>query len=63
MESARNCLSKTDIVSNQIRYNVIERDVEKELIPYAEKNDITILAWSPLAKGAIRRKTCQSSKT
>jgi len=56
LESARNCLSKTDVVSNQIRYNVIERDAEKELIPYAEKNDITILAWSPLAKGAVTGK-------
>ncbi len=56
LESARNCLSKVDIVSNQIRYNVIERDAEKELIPYAEKNNITVLAWSPLAKGAVTGK-------
>ena len=56
VESARNCLSTTDIVSLQIRYNVIERDAEKELIPYAEKSKMTILAWSPLAKGAVTGK-------
>ncbi len=56
IESARECLSSTDIVSLQIRYNLVERDAEKELIPYAEKNKMTILAWSPLAKGAVTGK-------
>lgn len=56
VESAREYLSTTDIVSLQIRYNVVERDAEKELIPYAEKNKMTVLAWSPLAKGAVTGK-------
>ena len=37
----------------QVRYNVVEREAEKELIPYAEANNMSVLAWSPLAKGAI----------
>ncbi len=56
MESARQCLSTIDIVSNQVRYNVVERDAEKEIIPYAEKHGIDIIAWSPLAKGAVTGK-------
>lgn len=56
VEAARNCLSTTDIVSLQFRYNLIERQAEKELIPYAEKYNMTILPWSPLAKGALTGK-------
>ncbi|RLE85868.1 MAG: aldo/keto reductase [Thermoprotei archaeon] len=56
IESARECLSTTDIVSLQVRYNVVERDAEKEIIPYAERNKMTVLAWSPLAKGAVTGK-------
>lgn len=56
VEAARSCLSTTDIVSLQFRYNLIERQAEKELIPYAEKNGMTILPWSPLAKGALTGK-------
>ncbi len=56
VESARSCLSVTDIVSIQIRYNLIERDAEKELIPYALAEDLVVLPWSPLAKGALTGK-------
>jgi len=35
---------------------MIEREAEKELIPYAEKNKITIIAYSPLAQGLLTRK-------
>jgi len=56
VEAARQCLSTTDIVSLQFRYNLIERQAEKELIPYAEKHGMTILPWSPLAKGALTGK-------
>jgi len=56
IESFRNCLAKEDIVVIQIRYNLLERWAEKELIPYAEKHDISIMAWSPLAKGALTGK-------
>lgn len=56
IEEARSCLSAEDVVSIQVRYNVIERDAEKELLPYAEKNGLTLLAWSPIAKGALTGK-------
>ncbi len=56
MDSAWACLSTEDPVSNQVRYNLVERDAEKEIIPYAEANGWSILAWSPLAKGALTGK-------
>ncbi len=56
VDSARSCLSTEDIVSDQVRYNLVERDAEKEIIPYAEAYGLSVIAWSPLAKGALTGK-------
>ena len=53
---AQECLKNEQIVSNQVKYNMIERDAEKELLPYAEKERITIIAYSPLAQGLLTGK-------
>lgn len=41
------------IVSNQVRYSLIERTIEPELLPYCRQNRITILAFSPLGSGMV----------
>jgi len=56
LDEARHCLSITDIVTTQNRYNLVERDAEKELLPYASQNGIQVIAWSPLAKGLLTGK-------
>jgi len=56
IDEARYCLSTEDVVSIQVRYNLAERDAEKEILPYAEREGLTLLAWSPLAKGALTGK-------
>lgn len=56
LEEARSLLSRTDIVSNQVRYNFLQREIEEEVLPYCRKNNITILAYSPLAQGALTGK-------
>ncbi len=56
IDEARSCLSTIDFASMQYRYNIVERQAEEELIPYAEKNGFTFLPWSPLAKGAVTGK-------
>src|SRR5437879_81795 len=56
LEEARSHLSRTDIVSNQVRYNFLQREIEEEVSPYCRKNNITILAYSPLAQGALTGK-------
>jgi aryl-alcohol dehydrogenase-like predicted oxidoreductase len=40
----------------QIQYNLIERTVERELIPMAQALDLGIAAWSPLASGVLAGK-------
>ncbi len=56
VDSAWSCLSTEDLVSDQVRYNLVERDAEKEIIPYAEAYGLSVIAWSPLAKGALTGK-------
>ena len=56
LEEARSYLSKTDIVSNQLRYNLLQRNIEEEVLPYMKREGITALAWSPLAQGALSGK-------
>ena len=53
VEAFRNCLSRMDVEVLQYKFNLVERDAEKEAIPYGESLGATILAWSPLAKGAL----------
>ncbi len=46
----------TEIVSNQVLYNMLQRDNEKELVPYCVQNNKGILAYSPLARGLLTGK-------
>jgi aryl-alcohol dehydrogenase-like predicted oxidoreductase len=46
----------TQFIGLQIEYNLIERTVERELIPMAKAMDLGVLAWSPLAKGVLTGK-------
>jgi len=40
-----------DIVSNQVEYNLFNRTIEDDILPYCQKNGITVIAYSPLDKG------------
>ena len=48
---AQATLSKNRIVSNQVRYNIVDRTIEYGLLQYCETQQITVLAFSPLATG------------
>jgi len=56
LEHARKCLSKIDIATSQNRYNLVEREADKELLPYLRREGIALIAWSPLAKGVLTGK-------
>lgn len=55
MEEAQKHLRKTTIVANQVEYSLFDRSMEREVLPYCEKKGITVIAYSPLARGAIPR--------
>ncbi len=56
LRRARGYLKNEDIVSNQVKYNLLERKIEKDLMPYCMRERITILAYSPLAQGLLTGK-------
>jgi diketogulonate reductase-like aldo/keto reductase len=49
LEKAQATLSTNRIVSNQVRYSLVDRTIDYGLRQYCEANQITILAFSPLA--------------
>lgn len=44
------------IVALQIEYNLIERTVERDLIPMAKELGLSVIPWSPLASGVLTGK-------
>lgn len=61
LKKARAAMRKQAIVSNQVRYSLIDRTIEKELLPYCQENGITVIGYSPLARGIpnLQRKDLQ----
>ena len=51
MEEAQAALSKSRIVSNQVEFSLTDRSIEAEVLPYCQANGITVIAYSPLARG------------
>jgi aryl-alcohol dehydrogenase-like predicted oxidoreductase len=53
MEEARAALRETDIVVNQVLYNLFERADGDEVLPYCRKEGIIVEAYTPLARGLL----------
>jgi aryl-alcohol dehydrogenase-like predicted oxidoreductase len=41
------------VLSNQVRYSLVNRAPERDLLPYAEAQDRVIIAYSPLGQGLL----------
>lgn len=54
-ESNQTCVqASTQVcVCNQVRYNLLARNIEVELIPYCKENGVTITAYSPAFIGLL----------
>ncbi len=44
------------VASNQVPYSMVNREIEKEIVPYCIENKIGILAYSPLQRGLLTGK-------
>lgn len=56
LKAAQEALAPVEIASNQLRYNLLDREIEPELLPYSKAEKITIIAYSPLAQGLLTGK-------
>lgn len=45
-----------DLVSNQVPYSMVKRDIEADVVPYSIKENIAIIAYSPLQRGLLSGK-------
>ncbi|RBQ18028.1 aldo/keto reductase [Spongiactinospora rosea] len=49
----------TPFAGLQVPYNLLKRDIERELLPMAEALRLTVAAWAPLARGVLSGKFLQ----
>ncbi|ABM80603.1 universally conserved protein [Hyperthermus butylicus DSM 5456] len=57
LEEAVQCTRRHEIVVDQVHYSIAHRVPENRLIPTARRLGVTVMAWGPLAKGALAGKT------
>ena len=50
------------LASNQVSYSMLNRDIEKEILPYTIANDISVIAYSPLERGLLTGKYFKDAK-
>lgn len=43
----------TPVLSNQVRYNLVYRRIERDLLPWAQRHDRLIISYSPLQRGLL----------
>lgn len=55
MKRAIEVTKKYEVEANQIEYNVLDKDPERELIPFCEENKVKIISYTPLAKGSVAK--------
>lgn len=53
MESAIAVMRKHPVVSNQVRYSLTHRSIERELLPFCQSHEITVIAHTPLDRGGL----------
>jgi aryl-alcohol dehydrogenase-like predicted oxidoreductase len=50
------------VLSNQVRYNLVDRSPERDLLPFAESTSHIVIAYSPLAQGLLSGKYHRGSR-
>lgn len=53
LRTAQAAMSKYPIVSNQVLYSLNSREIEQDVLPYCQKQHVTILAYTPLDDGRL----------
>ncbi len=62
LREAQAALKNHPIVANQVLYNLERRQIEADLLPYCQANQVTIIAFTPLASGRLARQAEYPSK-
>ncbi len=52
-ELMERAMSVAPVTSNQHQYNLLDREIEYDVLPFSRQHDIGVLCWSPLASGFL----------
>lgn len=63
LKEAQACMAKHRIVSNQVKYSLLRRGIEEDMLPYCQENRVTIIAYSPLARGELASRTLLKNRS
>ena len=53
-KEAQAIMRKCRIVANQVRYNLVDRTIEGDVLPFCRQTGVTVIAYSPLANSFQR---------
>lgn len=53
IELMARAMSIAPITSNQHQYNLLNREIEHDVLPFSQQHTIGVLCWSPLASGFL----------
>lgn len=53
IELMQRAMTVAPIMSNQHQYNLLNRDIEHDVLPFSLQHTIGVLCWSPLASGFL----------
>ncbi|HEA21786.1 hypothetical protein LCGC14_0745690 [marine sediment metagenome] len=56
VEQMKEAEKYVNVVSNQVPFSMVNRDIEKEVVPYCQKHGKSILAYSPMERGLLTGK-------
>jgi len=56
VEQVKEAKKTVNLVSNQVAYSMVKRDIDKDVVPYCIENNLSILAYSPLQRGLLTGK-------
>ncbi len=50
------------IVSDQVKYNLLERDIEETVLPFCREHNLGVICYSPMAMGLLTGKVTEDRK-
>lgn len=56
VQEAMSSLQNGEIITNELEYNLINRSIEKEILPFLRQQRIVVLAYCPLLSGFLTTK-------
>jgi len=56
LEQARAALGSVPLASNQPKYSLVAREIERDVLPWCREHDVGLLVYSPLEQGLLTGK-------